>query len=125
MCKRGEAFGKFGQLRVAALGLRAAHLDLAEPAPALDLHRQQPGGALLDQAAFVVGRGQPQFHRRPGRAHAGVAGEGQFHLGGEDAHVVAGAVVRRQEENGLGQIQPGGDGLHGGGVQAIGIDDHA
>ncbi len=54
-----------------------------------------------------------------------MAGERQLSLRGEDADAVAGALVRRQEEDGLGQIQPCGDDLHGGIVQAFAVDDDA
>lgn len=52
-----------------------------------------------------------------------MAGKGQFAARGEDADVVAGALVRRQEEDRLGEVQPGGEGLHGGGIQAIAVED--
>mgnify|MGYP000644419163 CR=1 FL=1 len=66
----------------------------------------------------------PMACQNAGRADIGVAGEGQFHLRGEDADTVVGTGFRRQEEHRLGQVQPGGDGLHGGIVQAIGVEHH-
>ncbi len=65
---------------------------------------------------------QRQQHRR---AHRGVAGEGQFMGGGEDAH--AGAVrrvARRQQEDGLGEVELPRDLLHGRIVQPLRIQHH-
>jgi len=87
-------------------------------------HRQQAGRALLHQGAIARGR-QAEVHRRPRRAYAGVAGEGQFHHRGEDAHVVIRPGSRRQEEDRLGKIQPGRQGLHSCRRQVRGVDDHA
>ena len=125
MRQRGQPGRQWRRGQVTLLRARAAHVQQAETAAALHAHRQQAGGTLLEQTALVVGGGQAVLHRRPGRADAGVAGEGQFHLRGEDADTVVGAGFRWQEEHRLGQVQPGGDGLHGGIVQAVGIEHDA
>jgi hypothetical protein len=102
-----------GQLDLQCLG-RAAHP-----------HRQHPRRALLQQGAVARLR-QAAAHRRPGRADAGVAGEGQLAGRGEDADVVVGAGrAGAQEEHRLGQVQPGGQGLHLLAGERIGVQDGA
>lgn len=99
-------------------------MQLTEPAAAHHPHRQQAGAALLDQLARIVRFGQAQLHRRPGRTDTGVAGKREFLHRGEDAHLVAGAVIGRQQKGGFGQVEPGGNGLHRGTVQAVAIGHH-
>ena len=64
------------------------------------------------------------MQHRPSAAKRGVAGEGQFTVGGEDSQAVVGAGIgRSQYEGGLRQIRPACNSLHGRGAQCIGIED--
>jgi hypothetical protein len=54
-----------------------------------------------------------------------VTGKRQFLARGENAQLVAGAGVGWQQEDGLGQVQPAGNGLHRGRIQALAVHHHA
>ena len=78
---------------------------------------------LLDQLT-IVRRGQPVHDRRPGRAHARVAGKWQFAARGEDADPVVRAGTGRHEKDRLRQVQPSSQRLHRASVHVAGIEHH-
>jgi hypothetical protein len=94
-----------------ALSALAVHAD-----------RQQSRAAFLHEAPLAR-RDESTFEHGMRGADARMARKGQFLARGEDAQtVVRSDLGRRQHEGGFGQVEPSGDGLHGGASEICGIE---
>ncbi|KAG1252570.1 hypothetical protein G6F65_017864 [Rhizopus arrhizus] len=83
---------------------------------------------MVGEAAAPLTRtgSRPAAHCWPSAPPSRGVARPQFAVRGEDADVVVGARgAGRQEEHRLGQVQPGGKGLHAGVGEPIGAQHHA
>src|SRR5690606_31202699 len=125
-----QARQRIGQPRIVGVGHfgdprpRRADRDRARGSGAAHAQRQQAGHAFLHQMP-VDGLREAGLEHGVRGADAGMAGEGHLALRTEHAQCVAGiGRGRREHERGLGQPRPARDRLHGGIVQAFGVQDH-
>ena len=91
----------------------------------IDLDREQPGSALLDQG-FGGDIDEAGFQRRVRRAERRMASECDLTTGREDADaIIRRRLGRMQEEGGLDQIRPGCEGLKVSAMPVIGTEHDA
>jgi len=100
---------------------RRTHVDASLVALPCHLDRQEARATFLHQLS-ATRRHEAELEHRMRRADTRVPGKGQFPARREDAQPVVGArLARRQHESCLGEIQPGGDRLHGSGIEVAGV----